>query len=217
MKRIIPILIFLSLAYSSAKAQALVSDISGNPVSESKYVNVEGNPYLTEEWIKSNVKLANGTVYKDVAVRLDVVTDELLFKNADGKILAFVDPVAEFTFISTNQHFINGISGLSNYTPKSYFQSLNEGKAKILKKTNKTVVERKEYNSATTTKSFVENSAYFLLTPTGQALPLKKDKKFILSTLADKSGPLETYINDKKLNLKKDADLASLIDYYNTL
>jgi hypothetical protein len=217
MKRIIPLLLFISLAYSNAKAQALISDISGSPVSESKYVNVEGNPFLTEEWVKSDVKLANGTVYKDVAVRLDVVTDELLFKNTDGKILAFVDPVAEFTFISTNQHFINGISGLSGYTPKSYFQALNEGKAKILKKTNKTVVERKEYNSATTTKSFVENSAYFLLTSAGQIVPLKKDKKFILATLGDKSGPLETYINDKKLNLKKDADLTNLVDYYNTL
>lgn len=216
MKKIFFTLLTLFSSYSIVNAQ-IINTPTGNAVTETSYVNIVGTPYLNPDWVKGSATLENGQTFTDLDLKYDVVKGVLFFKSNDDKILGFVDPVKEFTLSPGNAKFANGFSGIKDFTAKSYFQVLNAGKVKILKKDIKNVVERREYNSASTTKTFVSNTSVFLLGPDGQALPLKKDKKFILTVLSDKAAPLEAYINDKKPNFKNEADIVALIDYYNTL
>jgi len=218
MKKLLSLLFLYFSFYNALQAQDMYfNHPNGSPLRLSNYVDIQGTPYLYDNWLKSEVTLKNGKTFKDVELRYDIVNDELLFKDAKGQVMAFTDPVMQFTFNDTKESYISNISGLKGFTDKSYFQVFNEGKVKILKKRVKTITEERAYNSATTTKSFVENAQYFLVGPSGTAVPLKREEKFILSVLQDKADQLKEYIHTKKLNLKKDPDLIDIIDYYNSL
>ena len=86
----------------------------------------------------------------------------------------------------------------------------------MLKRTSKIVQVSKDYNSATSTKSFEEITKYYLYAD-GKGSAVKKDKKAILLALGNKQAELESYIKDSKLNLKTDEGFAQLITFYNTL
>ena len=76
--------------------------------------------------------------------------------------------------------------------------------------------ETQAFNSATKTKSFQENTRYYLVKD-GKATPVKNDKKSILAALPDKQEQLKGYVAAGNLNFKSDTDLAKLINYYNSL
>ena len=50
-----------------------------------------------------------------------------------------------------------------------------------------------------------------------ELIRVRKDKKSLLSALGDKTAQLESYIKSEKLNLKSEAGMISLVEYYNTL
>ncbi|MBC7914590.1 MAG: hypothetical protein H7Y07_10780, partial [Pyrinomonadaceae bacterium] len=101
-------------------------------------------------------------------------------------------------------------------TQKSFYEVLTEGGSVLLKRTRKKITEVKPYNSSTTVKTFFDVQSYYL-SRKGETIPLKKDKKAILSLLSDKKEQLEKFIDQAKLNVKDEAQLISLISYYNSL
>jgi hypothetical protein len=138
--------------------------------------------------------------------------------------MAFVEPVKEFSIIYTytednlplTKHYRNGYQDISNTTPKSYFEVIGDGKLQLIKKTSKTILETKEYNSASKIKSFQDYTRYFLVIA-GKAVPVKNAKKSILTTIPDKQQQLQTFAKLNDLNFKSDADLAKLMNFYNSL
>jgi len=204
----------------NAKAQYL-HDINGTPITRSRYQDVSGSPFLADGWSAGTVKFTNGVSYKDnLFLKYNVKDDELYFKGKNDEPLLFVDSVAEFAIkgpAGVIHHYRNGFKPIDGYTNRSFFEVLADGTVELLKKTNKTILETKAYNSPTTERSFVEVNQYYLLR-SGKAMPIRKrDNKSILSVLSDKQPALEKYIKDNNLNLKNDSDFSKLIIYYNSL
>jgi hypothetical protein len=93
---------------------------------------------------------------------------------------------------------------------------IGDGKLQIIKKISKSILETKDYNSASKTKSFQDYTRYFLVVA-GKTVPVKNDKKSILTTIPDKQQQLQTFAKLNDLNFKSDTDLAKLMNYYNSL
>jgi hypothetical protein len=97
------------------------------------------------------------------------------------------------------------------------------GKAQFLKKEAKSIVDTKEYASAVVQRQFMMNTKYYIyIVPKDESekpllVSVKKNQKSILSVLKDKEDLLLKYIDDKGLDLKKEADIVKLISYYNTI
>lgn len=214
--------ILLFIAAKSASAQ-FVENINGVPMREiSGYTNVEGSAFLSDQWAKGMVKIADGRTFKDVLLKYDEVKDELYFKDKKGDTLIFVDPVREFKveYASGDElHeklFRNGYKNIPNSTENSFFEVLSEGTAQLLKRTTKSIVESKEYNSTTVVKRFDENIKYYIIV-SEKVFPIKRDKKSILAVLTNKQPQLESYMRTNNINLKNDEDLVKLMAYYNSL
>jgi len=208
-----------------AHAQMTLKDANGVPMRIGKYVEVEGDPFLSTDWHKGTVVLASGTAIKDVNLKLDVVESKLLFQSNKGEELVFTDPVKEFTLTypgSVNntkeflKHFKNGYTATDNTSASTFFEVLYSGTVELLKKTYKSINEQRRYDSSTTNKSFQENVRYYLVVD-GKATLVKNDKKSFLNLLKDKQPALETYIKNNKINFRSDADLTTLIAYYNSI
>src|SRR5262249_40937318 len=66
---------------------------NAKPRDPAQYANVEGDTYLTDDWIKGTV-LLRGRVFKVLLVNFDIYNNELYFKNKDTDY-TFILPVDE--------------------------------------------------------------------------------------------------------------------------
>ena len=185
-----------------------------------EYVDVEGSPFLFDAWSTGIVKFANGKQASNLKLKYDLVKDQLIFENPDvpGQLLLFEDKVSEFKLDGTNQsfYFRNGFQNAGINTKETFYQILFEGNSSLLKKGSKTVFENRPFNIATVTRSVKEQTAYYIAkgnTP----VKIKRDKKTILSILGNHTAELEQFIQVNTLDLKNDADLVKLMNYYNSI
>lgn len=216
------ICIFCLLLFSAAVKGQVIEDANGRPVLVRQYTDVQGSPYLADEWIKGVVTLNNGKTYKAVDLKYDQVADELFFKNAKGETLGFVQPVSEFKLIVLEKetprvlYFRNGFKPVNGNTEKTFYQILTDDETPLVKRISKKVHENKPYSSATVVKTFEEVREYYLV-KYGLPVKIRKDKKSVLAALGSYSDQLDEFIKSNQLNLKDDADLIELVAYYNRL
>jgi hypothetical protein len=212
----------LSLFLVTLVTQAqYVQDVNGKPLLGGKYVDVVGSPYLFDNWAKGEVTLSNGKNHKDLDLKYDQIEGIVFFRGKNGADMGFTSTVKSFILYPNNvaMSFIQVPEIKEKEAEKDpYFEVLSDGKkVKLLKKTMKVIREGNSYGSATMTKKFSENIAYYLLKADGSYTKIKKDKKAIISALSDKSVEIEQFIKDNKTNFKEDSSVAVVVDYYNTL
>lgn len=210
----------LSLFLATLTTQAqYMQDVNGKPLMSGKYVDVVGTPYLFENWTKGEVTLSDGKNYKDIDLKYDQIEGIVFFKGKNGADLGFTSIVKSFILYPNNvaMSFII-VPEIKEVEKDPYFEVLTDGKkVKFLKKTMKVIREGKAYGSATSTKTFADNTAYYLLKADGTYTKIKKDKKAIMNALSDKSAEVEQYIKDNKTNFKEETSVAAVVNYYNTL
>jgi hypothetical protein len=204
-------LFFITAGYT-AKAQ-VYQDLAGTPVKESKPADVEGSPYLSDTWTEGTVTTAKGT-YKNVRLKYDMSSDQVVFASKNDDALAFADPVKEFTL--TDEIFTNGFPPIGAQDKKSYYQVLAEGKIALLKRRAKHIQETKTYGSASVNREFVTINSYFVFKD-NKIDVIKPDKKTIMALMTDKAEQMDAWVKANKVSFKSDEDLGKLFEYYNTL
>jgi hypothetical protein len=210
----------LYVGLSSQTTAQLIQTDQGAPFIGTNYTDIKGHPYLFENWTEGTVKLTNGKSYTSVQLKYNLLRDELFFKDIKTEqLLAFVIPVVEFKLNEKEQGsslYRNGYKAINENTEKSYYQVLFDGGTQLLKRTSKKINEEKPFNSASTIKSF-EVLTFYYISNNNTLIKIRKDKKSVLTALANQSAALEKYIQEKSLNLKNEEDLIQLIQYYNSL
>ena len=141
-------------------------DLKGE-VLVNKYSKVtEGSAFFSDEWLKGKFYSSDGKVYDNLALKIDLVENEIYFLNDQSQELILKTPVKQiilsnivtgqsFTFIKTDQ--------LCQTNPRTWFQVLDTGKALLLKSQPKQVTEYKPYGSATTEEKITTSINYYLL------------------------------------------------------
>lgn len=213
MKIFISTILFLFIV-SKSRAQFL-QDIQGRVINEQSYTDIIGSPFFNNEFINGKVVLNNGDKYDNVPLKYSSYTDELFFKNPkDGALLSFVLPVKSFELLGRN--YLNGLPNVDNFTDKTFYQLIFDGKVKLLVKNQKTILENKPYNSATVEKKF-EESVFYYAFKDGKMQRFKPSKKDLLETFADKSTEIDAFLKKEKVDFKSNDDLAKVFEYYSSL
>ncbi|WP_461491376.1 hypothetical protein, partial [Pontibacter sp. HJ8] len=199
---------------ASAQFDYLGLDNMGRPIVAKQYVDVKGTPYLMDEWVTGSVKFNNGKLFEGVQLKYNQVEDELMFLDKAKNELLFVEPVLEFKI--GERVFRRGYTSVDGASPMAFYEVLTDGKTQLLKRTTKKIHEELTYNSATKPKSFVESNTYYISKSENQLTKVKKDKKSVLNALNDKNAELESYFKTNRPDLKKDVEMAKLVEYYNS-
>ena len=207
-----------AVAGASAQYVALV-DHMGVAVRAKAYTDVNGSPYLFEDWVKGSVTMTKGSYFEGMDLMYDLVTDELIFKSEKGESKNFSDQVREFSLKDEKgivHVFRNGFSPIDDAKPITFYEVLVDEKTALLKRTVRIIHEEVGYSSATQVKSFQTKTSFYLAKDS-KLTKIKNDKKSVLAALPEKSAQLEAYIKAQKLDLKNDSHLVRLIAYYNSL
>lgn len=224
MKKLYLLGLFLAGTLYSVSGQTLTTgwagnprDMHGNPVMTKDYSDTKGTPYFLDNWTKGTVKLINENTFKDVDLKFNLVEQQLIFKDPkSGTPLGFKDDVKEFKLILKESPEESALfrKGFSE-SPQTFYQVLADGTVQLVKRQSKVVKETREFNSASTVKSFNVVTDYYLVKG-DQFIRIKKSLKDVLSNL-DNAQRLDDYIKTHDPDIRKEADLVKLISQYNSL
>lgn len=194
-------------------------DAQGKPFRNAGNYNlddIEGSMFFYDKWTIGDVTNADGTMLKNVKLKYSVYGDQLIFAAANGEMVALDKPARRFTLNTVV--FASGFPAVDNFTTNTYYQLIYDGKTKLLKHTSKTVTEIKGgySTSSKVTRQFTTTETWYVL-KNENMIKIKPDKKTVLAALDDKAAGINTYLAANKVNFKNDADLARLLDHYNSL
>ncbi|WP_374949129.1 hypothetical protein [Mucilaginibacter sp.] len=224
MKNLLATLIIIcSLGITTLANAQYIYNREGNQLKGQDYANIEGTAYLVDGWSSGMAKTVNGKEFKDdIKLMYNLYTDQLFFTYTGKDTLAFVEPVRQFTINYAEKDqpviktFRSGYQGISKSSPNTFYEVIADGKVQLIKKTTRTIADVKSYNSATTLKSFRDNSKYYIVKG-DKATPVKMDKNSLIAAIGDKQEQLNSYAVSASLNFKTDGDLAKFVGYYNVL
>lgn len=177
---------------------------------------LEGSPYLFPDWKRGIVKFLSGEVQVSDNLNYDQLEDIVVTKGDDGVECVFNDPIFEFTFNDNHKVFRSGFLATKGITTRSFFEIIYDGKTKLIKKQGKVILESKTYNSATVTKKVEDKIGTYIVKEGDKPVAVKNNEKGLLGLL-NHSEELIKFIREQKLNLKKDADMITLLTFYDSL
>jgi hypothetical protein len=200
-----------------------VIDPATGKVFESNYPDVNGVPFLTEDWKYTLIKLTDGRIFDTIKTRLNLYTKELYFKTDKDVEMFFTGGyVKEMDIYDSSEtkkiiyKFETGFPGIDKNTESSFYQVLADGNVQLLKFMEKKISQTKNDMSGEIRKDFVQYDEYYV-NNYGIMLKLKKEKEFILDLFEDEKEKISEYLKNKKMNYKNIGMLTELFNYYNSL
>ena len=214
-KVILLLLLFVSLqgytqGLSNAGGQVFLQDSNGKLLTSNNYTDIDGNPYFPKEWVEGTVGLKDGKIIAYNALRLNTISGNLEFKFTD-KAYDVINPMNEFTLETLK--FRKGFEPFEKQNTETFYQVLYDGKQKLLCYRLGSIYLDSPYNSATKTKKFQLNETYYLQKSDGKLYELKKNLKFFLLLLDDKSKQLEEYCKKENIKLRSWNDAVRILEH----
>ena len=194
-------LLFIFKGYSQNPANSLtwLEDSNGRIISSNNYTDVDGSPYLPNEWSEGSITLKTGKNIAYNALRYNIITGSLEF-NYTGKPYDVTNSMREFTL--GTMKFRNGFPATEKQNTESYYQILYDGKQKLLCHRTANVYIEQAYNSATKTQKLDIIETYYLQKTDGKLYEVKKNLKYFLAILGDKSNQLGEYLKKENIKLR---------------
>jgi len=183
-----------------------------------------GSPFFPEEYCLAKVRTTTGTVYENLYAKLYLL-DTLLFVQAPDKTdkviknqiltIEFLHCTDEITGAGTI--FQTGFPAVDKQSSRTFYQVLDTGAAKLLKLLTVTYSDEKPFGTGGITRVFKIDESYYAFNKTRQMVKLNKNKEAVINALTDKKNEVSKFLTDKNLKCKKETDIITVFNYYNTL
>jgi len=210
--------IFTTCILTSTDAQLQVpavriflEDVEGRPLKLKGIDEVEGSPFLYEDWKKGSVTFNQGSVLSGVDLKFALFGNQLFFRKEE-EMLEFTLPVKEFQIHTSNTQsrlFRSYYPTIAENTSKTFYEVVVDGKIQLLKVINREVKDHKSYNEPVK-KRFLDKETWYMFIPDGTIHFLKRDKESLKALLPEQAEKIEKAIKEKNLKLKKDEDIIEL-------
>ena len=181
-------------------------------------VDIQGSPYLNDEFVDGSVYTVNKQKFTDIPLRYNVYNDAVEFKSEDGKVLEMDSPeLVEKVEFGGNTMVYLPFSNLKKIR-NGFFIVVVEGNASLYYKPEiiyKEAVHPAAYKDAEPAMFIKKSDKYYIKIGTSQA-KLIASKSDFSEIFNEKWAQTETFIkkNKTKINLE---DLKELVNFFNTL
>ena len=191
----------------------LVMDGNGKMVNMGVDMENYGSPFFDPEFLPANIVLATGQRYENVLVKINLLSNEVIYKTPEGKELAVLPAIklVELNKSGNLLFFEYGYPVYEKQNQKTIYQVLTKGKVSLLKYFFVQVTEAKPYSSATMLRTIEQFPRLFLY---DQSLSLKKAPKSnedLLSLYKADATKLQSILQKNNLKIKKEEDFIKCI------
>lgn len=180
---------------------------------------IEGSPYLNEEFQKGVVYTGTNKRYDGILLRYNAFNDQIEFKNDKDQVLAVSNPESVYFIELGGDKIVYRPYILNKRMKYGFFLVLGEGDMSLfVKKTTilQQAVPSKGYQDAEPTQ-FVEKPDTYYLAEKGKAAKVIMNKKELPGLFPDKSKEVAAFIKKHKVKYNKPEKLIALVQYYNSL
>jgi hypothetical protein len=195
----------------------VVTDGNGKEVNLGVDMENYGSPFFDPEFLPANIVLATGQRYENVFIKINLLSNEVIYKTPEGKELAVL-PAIKLVELNKNGNllfFEYGFPVFEKQNHKTIYQVLTKGKVSLLKYFFVQVTEAKPYGSATMLRTIEKFPRLFLY---DQSMSLKKAPKSnedLLSLYKEDGTKLQSILQKNNLKIKKEEDFIKCISKLN--
>ena len=201
-----------------------MKDANGMPLYWGSTYRAEGSPYYHSDYNWAEITTSNGTVYKDVRVKFNLVERKVQYLADDGTEMLATTAIRSIRFPvliaedgSKSNVMLISKTGSVNEANATIYEVLDSGKISLLKQVDITFRDEKKYSEAVITRHFDRKETDFLLLPNGEYKKLEKNRSFISGVMVDKLKEIDAYITSHNLKCKSTKDFQQIVNYYNSL
>lgn len=179
--------------------------------------NIDGSPYLNDEFIAGTVFTTSKLQYVDVPLRYNIFNDDIEFRTNENKIMAMATPeiIERVTFGEYEMV----------YAPFASQKKIKRGFFKVVLKGNISLYARPQilyqqpeepgaYKEAKPAKFVTKPDTYYFRNGKNEAIKVDK-KSEVIDFFPAHNDEVATFIKKNKIKTNKEADLKELVEYYN--
>lgn len=182
--------------------------------------DIEGSPYLNDEFIKGTVYTTSQTKYVDVLLRYNIFSEQIEFKSDDGPVQALVAPETVEMIELGNYKIVYVPYALARKIRRSFFMQIENGdKAVLLSRPQVFFEDAKKpaaYQDAEPPK-FIRKSDEYYIRIGKEAAVLISNKKDLEEVFPDHKNKVDSFIKKNKVKPNKPERMVKLVRYYNSL
>ncbi len=180
--------------------------------------DIEGSPYLNDEFITGAIYTTSNTKYVDVPLRYNIYNDEVEFDTGNGvQAIAAPETVDKIEFGDYTMVYVP--YSITKKVMRGFFIVKEQGKASLLIKPEVTFVQATEpapYKHAEPAKFDRRENEYYIWVQKNEA-KLISSKNDMVDVFPDNHDKLEAFIKKNKIKHRQPEDLRKLVQYYNSL
>lgn len=195
----------------------MVTDGNGKMVNMGVDMENYGTPFFDTEFLPASIVLVSGQRYENVLVKINLLSNEVIYKTPEGKELAVLPPIKQVELNKNGKllFFEYGFPVYEKQNQKTIYQVLAKGKISLIKYFFVQVTEAKPYSSATMLRTIEQFPKLFLY---DQSMSLKKAPKSnedLLSLYKENATKIQSVIQKNNLKIKKEEDFIKCISTLN--
>ena len=223
------LVLFMIVLMQSLNAQTMQNGLMDNfrlkKITDGTYVrhnlkmsDIQGTPYLDEEFNSGKIISGEGKIYENVPLRYNAFTDDLEFKKGDDSYN--IDPKTIVKRAEFGGVVFSCMSYESNSkTQTGFFEILTEGKATLLVKYTVRFLEKEAVKAFAEPKPARFDAAQkeYFITFDGSPAKLISNKKSLLEMFGAQKSEMESFISKNKLSVKSDDALTKIVVHFNSL
>jgi hypothetical protein len=224
-------LFILIFSASAAKSQTLnnfslkdigqsmlvVTDGTGKTVNMGLDMENYGSPFFDTEFYPADITLISGQRYENVLVKINLLSNEIIFKSDDGKELAILPAIQSLLLNKNGSPFLFefGYPVFEKQNVKTIYQVLAKGEISLLKYYFVQVTEAKPYSSATMLRTIEKFPRLFVYSKNIGLKKAPKSNEDLAEIFKVENERLTKIIESNKLKIKKEDDLIKCIQLFN--
>ncbi len=181
--------------------------------------DIQGSPYLNDEFIKGTIYTTSKIQFQDIPLRYNIYNHNLEFQTPENKVLAMAAPevVEKAIFGEFTMTYIPYIS--SKKIRRSFFNVIEEGKVCLYSQPEVVYQEPTKagaYKDPEPARFNRRPDSYFIRIGLEAAVRVG-NKKELIALFPEFQEEIATFVKKNKIKANKEEDLQKLVQYYNSL
>lgn len=195
----------------------VVTDGTGKTVNMGLDMDNYGSPFFDTEFYPADITLMSGQRYENVQVKINLLSNEVIFRSDDGKELAILPAIQSVLLKKSGSNFLFefGYPVFEKQNGKTIYQVLSKGEINLLKYYFVQVTEAKPYSSATMLRTIEKFPKLFVYNKTIGLQKAPKSNEDVADIFKVENQRLIKIIESNKLKIKKEEDLVKCIEAFN--
>lgn len=182
-------------------------------------IETDGSPYL-EETFKEGKVYVYGDVTLEKPMRYNAYISEIEIFTGEKQYAPLLKRAYITAEIGDKLFKMIPYNTDNDLQRVGYFNPLNEGEAVLLYKPEIKLRQGRVPDTnygRIVPPTYIDISSYYIKKGETPAQKIRLNKKEVLKNLSNYKKDLQNYISENDLNLRRESDVISLLEYYNTL